>query len=144
MPQSGVTNLVVGPHQRFAHAVTTRGLYFTWLTGSTFSQRRIKVAADTMIVGLGTRHYSNWSRFTAVASFAEPNQPPVFYSKERGFRWQELSPAPKAGKPLTDGITCVLPDATNDKAIYLCNRHGIFKSVDEGKTYELVFNSQNE
>ncbi|MDP7132446.1 MAG: hypothetical protein QF437_18270, partial [Planctomycetota bacterium] len=143
MPNAGVTNLVVGPHQRFASATTTHGLYFTWVTGNTFSQRRVKVAADTMIIGLGRRDYSDWSYFTAVAPFAEPNEPAVFYSRERGFRWQELSRTPRAAKPLTDGITCVLPDAKNDKTIFLCNRHGIFRSTDEGQTYELVLNTRD-
>ncbi len=143
MPNAGVTNLVVGPHQRFASATTTHGLYFTWVTGNTFSQRRLKVAADTMIIGLGRRDYSDWSYFTAVAPFAEPNEPAVFYSRERGFRWQEQSRTPRAAKPLTDGITCVLPDAKNDKTIFLCNRHGIFRSTDEGQTYELVLNTRD-
>ena len=146
MPQTGVTNLVIGTHQKFAHAATTRGLYFTWLTGNTFSQRRQRVVADTLMIGLGTRRFSDWSRFTAAAPFAESNQPPVFYSNTRGFRWQEVSRAPKAvvGKPLTDGITCVLPNAKNAKVIYLCNRHGAFRSNDEGKTYELVLECRNE
>ena len=77
---------VIGTHQRFAHAATTRGLYFTWLTGNTFSQRRQRVVADTLMIGLGTRRFSDWSRFTAAAPFAESNQPPVFYSNTRGFR----------------------------------------------------------
>ena len=47
-------------------------------------------------------------------------------------------------KPLTDGITCVLPNAKNAKVIYLCNRHGAFRSNDEGKTYELVLECRNE
>jgi len=144
MPEVGVTNIVFDAHQNFATATTTRGVYFTWMHGIAFSQRRYQLVADTLFVGLGTRHFSDWSRYTAAAPFSEPRQAPVFYSNQRGFRWRKLSyhgarleGAPK-GVALTDGITCILPDAKDAKVVYLCNRHGIFKSSDEGKTYRFV------
>jgi hypothetical protein len=44
---------------------------------------------------------------------------------------------------LNAGISCLIPDAGEDNTLYLCNRHGIFKTTDNGKSYRLVKGVEN-
>ena len=39
---------------------------------------------------------------------------------------------------LNAGISCLLPAVGEDNTLYLCNRHGVFKTADRGKSYKLV------
>ena len=40
------------------------------------------------------------------------------------------------------GPTCVLPDWKDGKIVYLCNLNGIYKSLDEGETFDPVRDSR--
>jgi len=143
VPELGVTNLQFGMHQNFVTVATTRGVYYTWMHGIAFAQRRHTMPADTMYVALGGRRFSDWTKFFFAAPFSGDDSSPVYYAEKRsrqfkpaGTRVQLKSAG--AGVGLGDGVTCVLPDATETKTVFLCNRHGIFKSTDAGRSYRLV------
>ena len=42
------------------------------------------------------------------------------------------------GLSLNAGISCVLPDCEDENTLYLCNRHGVFKTTNRGRSYRLV------
>jgi hypothetical protein len=39
---------------------------------------------------------------------------------------------------LHEGASCILIDKDDSRTFFLCNRHGIFKTTDLGKSYRLV------
>ncbi|MHC4252697.1 MAG: WD40/YVTN/BNR-like repeat-containing protein, partial [Planctomycetota bacterium] len=140
VPDLGVTNIMFDMHQNFVNAATTRGLYYTWMHGVAFAQRRHTVPADAMYIALGGRRHTDWTKYTCAAPVSSDDASPVHFTERRSFQWKALATRVQrtGGGGLGDGITCVLPDAAETKTVYLCNRHGIFKSTDAGRSYRLV------
>ena len=140
----GVTNLLFDMHQNFTQAATTRGIYYTWMHGMAYEQRRHTLPADTLYVALGGRRFSDWTKLTCAAPFSAPGDVPVYHTVKRAFTWSALAKGvkltgDKGDVAIGEGVTCVLPDAVEPKTIYLCNRHGVFKSTDGGRSYRLVY-----
>jgi len=151
----GVTNVGFGAHENFATFATTRGVYYTWQRGNMVWQRRHDVPADRLFTALGYRQFmKEWRKddwrlksTTYAAPFSGKGPSPVYCCPERTTRkWFRLSDAARIererGAPrLSEGVSCVLPDKDEARTLYLCNRHGILKTTDLGRTYRLVYRS---
>jgi hypothetical protein len=159
VPDLGVTNIGFGAHENFATFATTRGVYYTWQRGNMFWQRRHDVPADRLFTALGYRQFlkeyagrkNDWRTFstTYAAPFSSEQQSPVYCCPDRTARkWSVLSGKARIGEGdngprLNEGVSCILPDREQPKTLYLCNRHGIFKTVDRGESYRLVCASES-
>ncbi len=139
----GVANVTFDQVQNFLNFATTRGIYYTWVHCAAFSQRLHDAPTDELFTALGTRHFDSWSKSTYAAPFSGKGQSPVYVTENRSRTWSILSPtAQKEGNkdlPLNAGVSCVWPDKDDANTLFLCNRHGIFKTTDKGETYRLVF-----
>jgi len=149
----GVLNIGGGAHPNFSTFATTRGVYYTWQRDNAFSQRRYDVPADMPFTALGYRYFNkkmgDGATRERIATYAAPfsgkGKSPVYCVPERTTgRWSILSEnAQIKGQgnalDLNAGISCILPDKDDGDTLYLCNRHGIFKSVDGGENYKFVF-----
>jgi len=58
------------------------------------------------------------------------------YQSRKAGKDELLAPGLDSG-----GITCVQPDLKEENTLYVCNRDGILKSIDHGKSYTLVYRS---
>ena len=140
----GATNIRFDTEQNFMHFATTRGVYYTWVHGAVFSQRLHEMPTDKLFSAIGARPFDDWSKFTCAAPFSGKEQSPVYFSKDRSRSWSALSDKSRingdsGALTLNAGISCLLPDAGEDNTLYLCNRHGVFKTTDSGASYKLVF-----
>jgi len=154
-----VTNLAFGAYHTFGTIATSRGLYYTWQGGGTFSQRRNDVPADRLITALGYRQYPKQvgpgdvrtKSDTYAAAFSAPQdhpsvaKSPIRWVPERTpMLWRAWSrEAPRMegaaeSASLGDGVSCILPDREDPQTLYLCNRHGVFKTSDGGRTYRRI------
>ncbi len=142
----GITNIAFGTHSNFATFATTRGIFYTYQRGNMFCQRRYEMPSDKLFTALGCRQFVKELRKsdfrTRATTYAAPistNVPsPVYCAPERTtFKWSML-PADATASNLNEGITCVLPDKNQANTLYVCNRQGIHKSIDDGKSYKLV------
>jgi len=139
--QVGVTNILYG--SAFLNIATTRGIYYRW-NAPIFSQRMHKMPADVLFIAIGGRKQSAnpWSKLICVAPFSAKEQSPVYTSQDRSRHWKTLSPKSKIegdkALKLNAGISCIVADSEEANKFYLCNRHGIFKTADSGKSYKLV------
>ena len=152
LDEIAVANISFGAYETFAVLATSRGLYYTWQRGNTFSQRLHAIPADRLFTALGYRQYpkqvgpgdirTKSDSYAAPFSTADPN--PVRWVPERTPEpWRPWAKKPRiegAGKGIEmgAGVTCILPDREEPGTLYLCNRHGILKTTDRGKTYRLV------
>ena len=159
LPDLGVTNIGFGAHENFATFATTRGVYYTWQRGNMFWQRRYDLPADRLFTALGYRQFlkeyagrkGDWRTFstTYAAPFSSEHPSPVYCCPDRTTRkWSVLSGEARIGERgkglrLNEGVSCVLPDRERAEVLYLCNRHGVFKTVDRGGSYRLVCPSGN-
>ena len=149
----GVTNIGHGVHQNFLTFATTRGVYYTWQHGNMFSQRLHDMPADTLFTALGYRQFMKETRpnewrlqsTTYAAPFSGKQKSPVYCVPERTTgKWSLLSDKAEihsgaAADRSNVGVTCLLPDQEDGKALFLCNRQGVFKSTDGGQSYRLVY-----
>lgn len=150
-----VTNVAPGDYEEFATIATSRGIYYTWQHGNVFSKRIHKLPTDQLYTALGYRHFKksihkdDWRTRvnTYAAPFAGPDRNPVHWVPERTMpTWRLLSNAVRIeGAPepleLNEGISCILPDREEPNILFLCNRLGIFKTTDHGKSYRRVYKS---
>jgi len=153
VPDFGVTNIGFGAHTNFATFATTRGVFYTWQRDNMFCQRRHEIPADTLFTALGYRQFMKETRpnewrlksTTYAAPFSGTEKCPVYCAPERTTgKWSLVSHDAKVDGPgtaiaLNSGVSCILPDKEDENTLYLCNRHGMFKSVDGGQRYERVF-----
>ena len=58
------------------------------------------------------------------------------YQSRKAGKDELLAPGLDSG-----GITCVQPDLKEENTLYVCNRDGILKSIDHGKSYTVVYRS---
>ncbi|MCX6996931.1 MAG: PA14 domain-containing protein [Kiritimatiellaeota bacterium] len=152
----GVVNIGGGEHPNFSTLATTRGVYYTWQRGNAFSQRRYNVPADTLVTALGYRRFVKEVQptdfrtvcTTYAAPFSSEASSPVYCVPERTtVTWSILAhDARVLGQAkdlaLNAGVTCILPDTDQEHTLYLCNRDGVFKSIDKGKSYRRVLSNQ--
>jgi len=154
----GIANIGFGAHENFATFATTRGVYYTWQRGNMFWQRRHDVPADRLFAALGYRQFlkeyagrkNDWRTFstTYAAPFSFEQPSPVYRCPDRTARkWSILSGNARIGGrngrlQLNEGVSCILPDRKQPEILYLCNRHGIFKTVSRGESYRLVCPSE--
>lgn len=110
---------------------------------------------DVLFTALGYRQFKKQTRpkewrlksTTYAAPFSGRRGSPVYGVRERTTgRWSIVSSNAKvdgrgAEVALNEGISCILPDKDDADTLYLCNRHGIFKTTSGGKTYWLVCRS---
>lgn len=137
----GITNIGFGWVSNFATFATTRGLFYTYQRGGILCQRRDEMTSDTVFTALGYRLFvrelrENDSR-TRVNSYAAPliteDSNVIFCAKDRTtFKWSKLSAY------LNSPPTSILADKSQLNTLYVCNREGIFKSSDNGKSFKLV------
>jgi len=139
----GVTNIAFDMHENFVNFATTRGVYYTWVHGLVFSQRRHDVPADVLFAAIGSRPHSDWSAITYAAPFSSTEHGPVYFTNDRSRKWSVLSARPQVtgeGEVLSlgAGLSCIVRDRDESSTLYVCNRHGILKSTDHGRSYRLV------
>lgn len=153
LPDFGAVNIGFGAHENFVTFATTRGIYYTWQHGNVFSQRRHDIPADRLFVALGYRAYKRetrpgeWrSQSTSYAIPFEGKGPASVYTvpeRTTGI-WYALQDevrieGSETGLELNSGVSCILPDRDDADTLYLCNRDGILKTTDAGKTYRRVW-----
>ncbi len=139
----GVTNIAFDMHENFMNFATTRGVYYTWIHGLVFSQRRHEMPADVLLTAIGSQRHSDWSAATYAAPFSGTGQSPIYVTTDRSRNWSIVSAGARVtggseALRLNAGISCVVRDAQEKDTLYLCNRHGIFKSTDGGRSYNLA------
>jgi len=138
----GITNMVFDTQMNFVNLATTRGIYYTWGHGAMHARRKVGTSNDRLFTAIGARPFDKWSKFTCAAPFSGEEQNPIYVTKERSRNWSALSDRQNGALVLNAGISCLLPDAVEDNTFYLCNRHGIFKTTDSGKSYTLVLRTR--
>gem|GEM_PF-4628359 len=52
--------------------------------------------------------------------------------------WQLIPIEVKTQKESNEGITCILPDKNDPHTFFLCNKQGILKTTDNGRSYRNV------
>ena len=134
----GVTNISFDTHENFMNFATTRGVFYTWIHGLVFSQRLHDVPADVLFTAIGAGTHSDWSAITYAAPFSPAGPSPVYVTSDRSRRWSAVSGDPRASG-LDGGISCIVRDRRDKNTLYVCNRRGILKSTDAGKSYRLVY-----
>lgn len=134
----GITNMVFDTERNFVNLATTRGVFYTWGHGAMHARRKLGTSNDRLYTAIGARAFDKWSKLTCAAPFSGEEPNPIYFTKERSRNWSALSNSDGSTPTLNAGISCLLPDAVNSEAYYLCNRHGIFKTIDSGKSYEFV------
>ncbi|MHC4198567.1 MAG: PA14 domain-containing protein [Planctomycetota bacterium] len=140
----GVTNVLFGMHQNFATLTSTRGVYYTWMHGISFSQRLHDMPTDMLFTAIAGRRHTGWTKIIYAAPFSPEEQGPVYSSKDRSRTWSALSRSARVdggAASLGAGISCIVRDKDEKNTLFLCNRHGIFRSTDHGKSYRLVYRS---
>jgi len=145
----GVTNVSFDMHENFMNFATTRGVYYTWIHGLEFSQRLHNMPADVLFTAIGSRRHSDWSAVTYAAPFSAAGQSPVYFTNDRSRTWSIVSEnaqvqADSGTLGLNAGLSCIVRDKEESNTLYLCNRHGILKSTDHGKSYRLVYRCSPE
>ena len=145
----GVTNLVFDTQRNFVNFATTRGVYYTWTHCTLYAKRQVGASGDKFFTAIGARPFDKWSQFTCAAPFSGSEQSPVYFTKERSRNWSALSKTSQIAKDsaelaLNAGISCLLPDAAEDNTFFLCNRHGVFKTTEKGKSYRLVLRASEK
>ncbi|MHC4504082.1 MAG: PA14 domain-containing protein, partial [Planctomycetota bacterium] len=78
-----------------------------------------------------------WKRIASWLKAGAPQEVPTMWSGyecRRPGSDEFLAPGLDAG-----GISCVLPDSKEEDTLFVCNRDGILKSTDRGKSYKLVY-----
>ncbi len=135
----GITNMVFDTERNFVNLATTRGVFYTWVHGAMHARRKLGTSSDRLFTAIGARPFDKWSKLTCAAPFSSDEQTPIYFTKERSRNWSLLSgTSEKEGFTLNAGISCLLPDSRDNNRLYLCNRHGIIKTTDNGKSYKLV------
>ncbi|MFW6107183.1 MAG: PA14 domain-containing protein [bacterium] len=155
-PDLGFTNIGHGEWVNFGTFATTRGVYYTWTHGRTLSQRPVEMPGGMLYTALGSRPFRHgppsvpreqWRAWctTYAVPFSGARSLAVYAARKRTQNdWHLLSPAtPRveddgARFPLHEGVSCILIDKDDSKTFFLCNRHGVFKTTDLGKSYRLV------
>jgi hypothetical protein len=139
----GVTNMVFDTEKNFMNFATTRGVYYTWSHCALYAKRKVGTPGARLFTAIGARPYDKWSKLTCAAPFSGEAQTPIYFTKDRSRNWSTLSGTSRIDGDsdvlaLNAGISCLLPDAEENSTLYLCNRHGVFKTTDNGKTYKLM------
>lgn len=139
----GITNMVFDTERNFMNFATTRGVYYTWVHCAKYAKRKVGTSTDRLFTAIGARPFDKWSKLTSAAPFSGEAQTPIYFTKDRSRNWSALSGTSRivgnSGKlALNSGISCILPAAGDGNTLYLCNRHGVFKTTDNGKTFKLV------
>ncbi|MHC4253979.1 MAG: hypothetical protein ACYS9X_33100 [Planctomycetota bacterium] len=78
-----------------------------------------------------------WTRIASWLRAGAPQEVPTMwngYQCRRPGRDEFLASGLDAG-----GISCVCPDSKEEDTLFVCNRVGILKSTDRGKSYRLVY-----
>ena len=142
----GVTDVCFGVHPNFAAIATTRGVFYTWMRGHAFSQRKENMPGDVFYATVAAYRWLKQTRpgekrikvNTYAAPFSSKGHGLVYRAKERmPMGWNPLSMTSNPGM-MNVGVTCILPDRDDADGIYLCSRLGVYKSVDGGKTYKRI------
>jgi hypothetical protein len=146
LPEFGITNIAFGTHSNFATFATTRGIFYTYQRGNFLCQRRYDMPSDTLFTALGYRQFPKELRKndirTRVTTYAAPlsteGTHAIYAAKERTTaKWSQRLMDSNASD-VTSGVTCMLPDKKEPDTLYVCNRRGLFKSVDGGNSFTLV------
>ena len=111
-----------------------------------------RCGGEIALTALGYRQFMKETRpnewrlksTTYAAPFSGKQRSPVYCVPERtAGKWSVLSDNAKvdgqgAATELNSGISCILPDKEEERTLYLCNRHGIYKSTDGGQSYRII------
>lgn len=143
----GFTNMVFDTERNFMNFATTRGVFYTWAHGGRYAKREVGSARDRLFMALGTRPFDSWSLLTCSAPFSGGSESPVHFTSTRSRNWSKLSQhslieSGESALALNAGISCLLPDRNKEDTFYLCNRHGVFKTINKGQTYKLVLKTE--
>ncbi len=142
----GITNVVAGYNQNWVFFGTTRGFYYTWQHCSPIEQRLYdksieSMPGDVLYTAVGAGPFDDWTLATYTAPFSSAEQSPIYYTKDRGRQFEMTNDAAVAntGYSLSEGATGIMPDKNSQNIVYLCNKNGIFKSIDQGHSYQHVY-----
>lgn len=143
----GFTNMVFDTERNFMNFATTRGVFYTWAHGGRYAKREVGSSRDRLFTALGTRPFDSWSLLTCSAPFSGGSESPIHYTSTRSRDWRKLSQHSliengESELALNAGISCLLPDRNKEDTLYLCNRHGVFKTINKGQTYKLVLKTE--
>ncbi|MHC4200695.1 MAG: WD40/YVTN/BNR-like repeat-containing protein, partial [Planctomycetota bacterium] len=146
----GVTNLAFDvPKWGFLHCATTRGLYYTYNLGGIFQRHVNGLPFDTPYTALGSSlrlTKPNSKGKTASKVYAAPLSTDdagcVYATTRWGRVWYKTEGKPRSPGPLNAGISGITCDVSDLESVVLCNRSGILKSGDGGKSYKLVYRSR--
>ena len=149
LEEFGVTNMVFDTERNFMNFATTRGIYYTWVHCAYYAKRQVGTSADRLFTAIGTRPFDKWSKLTCASPLSGEEQSPIYFTTKRSRSWSALSKESRASDDRGDlalnaGISCLLPAAGNNDMLFLCNRHGVFKTADNGKTYKLVLSAKQK
>ena len=145
----GVTNMAFDTQRNFMNFATTRGIYYTWVHCAHYAKRQVGTSADRLFTAIASRPFDKWSNLTCASPLSSNEQSPVYFTTKRSRSWSAWSEDSRASGPhgdlaLNAGISCLLPDTEDSKTLFLCNRHGVFKTVDSGKSYKLVLRATHQ
>jgi len=143
-PDLGVVNIVFRDRINLALLGATRGLYATWAGGGTLYQRRHTFCKDELLIAVDGSHDNPEAVY--AAPFASGLEGPICVVGKTGRGWRRLNRNPEIesdGKNprINAGITCVLQDKSDKHTLFLCNRDGIWKSTDRGRSYRRVYSN---
>ena len=146
LEEFGVTNMVFDTERNFVNFATTRGIYYTWVHCAHYAKRQVGTSADRLFTAIGARSFDKWSKLTCASPLSGEEQNSIYFTTKRSRSWSALSEASRisdiAGSlALNAGISCLLPAVDDRGMLFLCNRHGVFKTADKGKTYKLVLSA---
>lgn len=127
----GITSMVFDTERNFVNLATTRGVFYTWGHGTMHARRKLGTSSDRVFIAIGARPFDKWSKLTCAAPFSATEQTPVYVTTERSRKWSLLSESDNGPLSLNAGISCLLPDSRGNNRLYLCNRHGLFKTSDQ-------------
>jgi hypothetical protein len=113
--------------------MTSRGAFKRNRDGMIHSLPNIPQDSFYSQFGLGGKTRKEQIRITAPFSSDDSNPVTIFFGGK-------LSRSASSPVPLNAGISGIHCDVTNPKiTLFVCNRHGILKSDDRGKSYKLVY-----
>jgi len=128
------------------YLASTNGLYYKYFgtVAKIHWYAKDLYPADRLWIGLDCFYgkKARWAPSKFAAPFSTKDQNPVLgahVSMEWAPTWSHLSKEVKTGAQLNAGITGITHHPVDHKVLYVCNRHGIFKSSDLGKSFELIF-----
>jgi hypothetical protein len=145
----GVTNVRFdNSHGYLMQFATTRGVYY--ISQGRIWQRRFHIPADTLYTALESALQPAWHKVFRyddccvqyAAPFSGTRRIPLYMERTMNLRWtavDENAQVHPDNVELKSGLSCIVRDREEEDTLYVCNRYGILKSRDNGRSYRLVY-----